>query len=421
MKSLEEKKLLVKMARMLGQPVDQALVESIEREEKLAAAFFKEQKEVTPPAPPIPILKEDLPEPILAQEEAEKPAETGVDQLSIPDSEEGKVQKVADYLNSVTKMPPSKFRDAELEAIRKTVAELLNKVNTLSFGGGGTGIVRIWDADDLDRAAAEDGLFVKYDGINKMFTFDVGGGGGGRGPQGPTGPTGPQGPQGPSGANGTNGPQGPTGPQGPAGALSPWQLKTTTYTAANNDRIIADTTAGPFTITLPPTPSTGDYIVITDGYDWSANNLTIARNGSTIEGISDDMYINNRGITVELIYNGNPGVNSWQVTATLGPAGPSGPSGPAGTGYVNTAIVTSSSYIVGANDYYIGVNYAGTVYITNPASENGRMIIIKDESGNCSNNPIIVAGNIDNDVGGFNLQIDNGAVHLLYRSGWRIV
>jgi hypothetical protein len=39
MKSLEEKKLLVKMARMLGEPVDQELLESIKREEQLAEAF----------------------------------------------------------------------------------------------------------------------------------------------------------------------------------------------------------------------------------------------------------------------------------------------------------------------------------------------------------------------------------------------
>jgi hypothetical protein len=203
--------------------------------------------------------------------------------------------------------------------------------------------------------------------------------------------------------------------------LSPWVLKTSNYTAANNNRIIADTSAGAFTITLPPTPSTGDYIVITDGYDWSANNLTIARNGSTIEGIANDMYIDNKGVTVELIYNGNSGVNSWQVTATLGPAGPQGPQGPAGLATVNTVLVTSSTYTVDANDYYIGVNYAGNVTITVPTSTNGRMIIIKDESGNCSNNPILAAGTIDNDAGGFNLQIDNGAIHMLYRSGWRIV
>jgi hypothetical protein len=36
MKTLEEKKLLVKMARAFNQPVDQTLIESIEREERLA-------------------------------------------------------------------------------------------------------------------------------------------------------------------------------------------------------------------------------------------------------------------------------------------------------------------------------------------------------------------------------------------------
>jgi len=48
MKSLEEKKLLVKMARMLGQPVDQALVESIEREERLSKILFKEENSEKP-------------------------------------------------------------------------------------------------------------------------------------------------------------------------------------------------------------------------------------------------------------------------------------------------------------------------------------------------------------------------------------
>jgi hypothetical protein len=41
MKSLEEKKLLVKMARAFNQPVDQALLESIEREERLAKLLFQ--------------------------------------------------------------------------------------------------------------------------------------------------------------------------------------------------------------------------------------------------------------------------------------------------------------------------------------------------------------------------------------------
>jgi hypothetical protein len=87
-----------------------------------------------------------------------------------------------------------------------------------------------------------------------------------------------------------------------------------------------------------------------------------------------------------------------------------------------THLVTSATYTIDNDDYYVGVDYNNTVDITLPATPNsGRMLIIKDESGNCSTNPITVHGTVDNDPGGFILQIDNGAIQLLYRNGWRIV
>ena len=128
MKSLDEKKLLVKMARMLGQPVDPALLESIEREEKLAVALFGEKKgqpqvKVIPESKPpinVPIIKDDVIEVRQSLEQAqppeekkpleekktevvkveklppqeEKPAETGVQNLNVPDeNEEDKVRE----------------------------------------------------------------------------------------------------------------------------------------------------------------------------------------------------------------------------------------------------------------------------------------------------------------------------------------
>lgn len=80
-------------------------------------------------------------------------------------------------------------------------------------------------------------------------------------------------------------------------------------------------------------------------------------------------------------------------------------------------------YNVARKDHYLGVNYAGPVTINMPSGyiEPGRMVIIKDESGNCSANPISVVGNIDNDPNGFILQIDNGGIQMIYREGWRIV
>ena len=67
--------------------------------------------------------------------------------------------------------------------------------------------------------------------------------------------------------------------------------KTSNYTANVGDYLIADTTAGPFTITLPANPTTGDFVQIVDGASWETYNLTVARNGETIEGNADDVTL----------------------------------------------------------------------------------------------------------------------------------
>lgn len=125
-----------------------------------------------------------------------------------------------------------------------------------------------------------------------------------------------------SGFSGYSG-AGLSGYSGANGALTPWISKTSNYTANNNERIIADTSGGTFTVTLPSSPVLGNYVVLTDGANWSTTNLTIARNGSTIEGVAEDLTINLGGITVELIYDGT----TWEVTATTGSQGVSGFSG----------------------------------------------------------------------------------------------
>jgi len=85
--------------------------------------------------------------------------------------------------------------------------------------------------------------------------------------------------------------------------------------------------------------------------------------------------------------------------------------------------VVTGDYTLTRKDYYVGVNAAFAVYITIPDSIAfpGRRIIIKDESGRCSKYPIIVSGNVDNDPGGFILRINNGAIQMIYREGWKIV
>jgi hypothetical protein len=104
-------------------------------------------------------------------------------------------------------------------------------------------------------------------------------------------------------------------------------------------------------------------------------------------------------------------------------AGPGGGAGDSVSLTNYTTLVSDPTYNVRRKDHYIGVNYAGAVTITMPTFDvvQGRIIIIKDESGHASANPITVQGTIDNDAGGFVLQMDNGGVQMIYRNGWRII
>ena len=104
-------------------------------------------------------------------------------------------------------------------------------------------------------------------------------------------------------------------------------------------------------------------------------------------------------------------------------AGPGGGAGDSVSLTNYTTVVSDSTYAVRRKDHYIGVNYAGPVTITMPTFDvvQGRIIIIKDESGHASTNPITVQGTIDNDAGGFILQMDNGGIQMIYRNGWRII
>jgi hypothetical protein len=94
---------------------------------------------------------------------------------------------------------------------------------------------------------------------------------------------------------------------------------TSNYTALNGDRLIADTTAGSFTVTMPASPSTGHSVQITDGGNWRTNNLLVNFNGATIEGINDTLSVNIPQTTIELVYDGT----TWQLISTTGARGSS--------------------------------------------------------------------------------------------------
>lgn len=100
----------------------------------------------------------------------------------------------------------------------------------------------------------------------------------------------------------------------PASGLS-YVVKSANYTVNNNEGVLANTAVGAFTVTLPASPAAGNQVVVADAYgDFGANALTIARNGSTIANIAEDLVCDINGVSVQLVYTGN----TWDVFTQVG-------------------------------------------------------------------------------------------------------
>jgi hypothetical protein len=89
----------------------------------------------------------------------------------------------------------------------------------------------------------------------------------------------------------------------------------TTYTAEASDRLLCVTTAGAFTVTLPASPLEGDQVQIIDVVsNFNTANLTVARNGSLINGSAANLTADVDGAIVTLLYTG--GTYGWVITST---------------------------------------------------------------------------------------------------------
>ena len=72
---------------------------------------------------------------------------------------------------------------------------------------------------------------------------------------------------------------------------------------------------------MPASPVTGAQVVIADsGNAWGTNNLTIARNGSTIADVADSLVCDITGASIQLVYDGT----TWNVYAQPGGNGGTG-------------------------------------------------------------------------------------------------
>ena len=87
--------------------------------------------------------------------------------------------------------------------------------------------------------------------------------------------------------------------------------KTSPLTVANGNGYFINTSGGAITVTLPSSPSAGDIIALKDyANTWDTNSVTLARNGSKINGECSDAELSTESQSVTLIYV--DGTKGWQ-------------------------------------------------------------------------------------------------------------
>jgi len=186
---------------------------------------------------------------------------------------------------------------------------------------------------------------------------------------GSLGYTGSKGTDGVIGYNGSVGYTGSKGDIGYTGSLGytgsgatgvNWTNKSTTYTAVNNDGIIANTSGGSFTVTLPASPAAGSYVVFVDGGNsFQAYPLTVAGNGSTIDVSYTSAVLNITNAKVEFIYSGS----TWEMATSTGTRGYTGSLGYTGSvGYTGSQGYTgSASTVIGYTGSKGDIGYTGSI------------------------------------------------------------
>ena len=113
-----------------------------------------------------------------------------------------------------------------------------------------------------------------------------------------------------------------------------WQtsIKTATFTAASGEGYFCNTSGGAFTVNLPSSPSVGDIVAIKDyGSSFNTNNLTIARNGSNLNGDAADSTRNTLNESLTLVYA--DATKGWLSVEE-------------GTGFVGEAFISATGGVV---------------------------------------------------------------------------
>jgi hypothetical protein len=85
-----------------------------------------------------------------------------------------------------------------------------------------------------------------------------------------------------------------------------YRTLTAAATVQPGSAILANTATTSFTITLPASPATGDFVSFIDaGYTFDTKPLTIGRNSSNIANSASNLVINTEGAGFTLVYSGD--------------------------------------------------------------------------------------------------------------------
>jgi hypothetical protein len=96
------------------------------------------------------------------------------------------------------------------------------------------------------------------------------------------------------------------------GVAMSWSIANSNATMSVNRGYFVDTTGGAKTMTLPTGVTIGDTVRINDlAGTFGANNLTVARNGSNIQGVADDLVVSVNQSSFGLVYSN--GTYGWKL------------------------------------------------------------------------------------------------------------
>jgi hypothetical protein len=125
-------------------------------------------------------------------------------------------------------------------------------------------------------------------------------------------------------------------------------FKTANYTANPGEEVFCDSTAGPFTITLPATPLDTNRVIVHGGPAAVTYNVTVGRNGETINGVAEDFVIDQNYGTFNGAYDGVTD-NEWK----------NAPDG-------NSDLVNLNDYVTGRRSFSIPLASFGWTSVDTP-------------------------------------------------------